>query len=711
MGKEIKRGAILRSIIFGLLMGLGAVIICVQTLKIKLLDGAEAKATIEKNFKKEEPIVARRGDILASDGRILACSVPNYRICMDPVAPNDDVFRAEIDELSRQLSNFFRDQSAAEYKRKITTARQNGRRYIVINTRRISYNEFKQVKTFALFRRGQNRGGFIVEENDERKMPFGILAARTIGKLFRENKDNLDGGMVGIEHSYNKELRGKNGVSNKTRITGKWINEEVVAPINGYDIVTTLDIDIQDVAESTLLRQLQRYNAEHGVALLMEVKTGAIRAIVNLHRSDDGTYTEDHYNYAIADRKEPGSTFKLATIMALLEDELIDVEDTINTFKGTYRIYDRTMRDSNSDHGGHGLISIREGFEASSNICFARLVEKYYKNDPQHFVDALRNLGLCDSLGIDIKGENATLIKNVSDKSWSGTTLPWMSIGYETEITPLQILTFYNAVANGGKMMRPMFVESIMQHGRVVEKKRPKVLRSSIASRKTISTVQELLKGVVEHGTAKNISGTPYKIAGKTGTAQIAHSDKGYTSGGTKDYLASFAGYFPADDPMYSCLVMVTSPQYVYYGNTVAGSVVKAIADRVYAAECRNGNIVNQPDIQYAKNMPSSKGGRAVDLKNVLDELGVPYVNAAETKSTWLSTTAQPEQIQTSTRRFVEGITPDVKGMGASDAVSLLESLGFQVKINGYGRVTSQSIPPGTTTIRGTVIQLNLTST
>lgn len=706
MASNMRKSITLRAAIFILILIAAMVVILVKALYIKVVDGDEYSKKIAKDSEREVPIESVRGDILAVDGRKLACSVPNYRIYMDPCAGGltNEVFNSEIGTLSQQLSAFFGDHSAEYYRKLISEARIKGRHYIQINSKRLSHNELKKVKEFAIFKLGKHKGGFIVEESDTRKLPFGLLAARTIGKLYNDKKK---GGMVGLENSYDKELRGENGISNNIRITGKWIKIEKKAPVDGQSIKTTIDIDIQDVAEHSLMQQLSLRNADHGVAILMEVKTGKVRAIVNLHRQADGTYSEDFYNYAIGELAEPGSTFKLATIMACLEDDLVDVNDTIDTFNGEYKFYDRTMRDSK--RGGHGKISIQRAFEVSSNVAFSRLVQNCYGNDPHRFIERLHDLGLCDTLGLEIKGEGKTHIKNVYDATWSGTSLPWMSIGYELQLTPLQLLTFYNAVANGGTMMKPMFVEEIIEHGRTVTRYRPKVLRNSIASRKTIRTVRELLKGVVENGTATNIKDTPYKIAGKTGTAQIAHDSQGYLKDGQKRYLASFAGYFPADNPMYSCIVMVYGPSNnVYYGNIVAGTVVKAIADRVYAAEYRTGNIKVSPEIELTDVYPYSKGGRIRDVKKVFSELEIPYNPDVTTE--WISTTAQDNQIKLKERHFVESIVPDVRGMGASDAVSLLEGMGLKVKLSGYGRVTSQQPAAGTKFFRGSLIQIQLSN-
>ena len=676
-----------------------------KAFKLKLVDGSRYGEQLKASADQSVTVEANRGDILASDGRKLACSVPSYRIFMDPCADGleDDVFDASIDELSQKLSQFFGDKSAREYRSQIAHARIKGRRYMPIGNRRLTYTELKQVREFPIFNRGANKGGFRPESDDYRRQPFGLLASRTIGKLYN---DKRKGGVIGLEHAYNDELRGHDGVSKKVRITGKWLDKEVIPPEDGRSIVSTIDIDIQDVAEHSLMKQLIRHNADHGVVVVMEVKTGAVRAIVNLHRQADGKYVEDYYNYAIGELAEPGSTFKLATVMACLEDGVIELDDTVNTFAGSYKIYDRVMRDSKK--GGHGTVTVREAFEVSSNIAFSRIVQKCYGSDPQRFVDALADLGLRDSLGIDLTGEGRTHIKNSNDPTWSGTTLPWMSIGYELQITPLHLLTFYNAVANNGTMMRPMFVEGIVEHGEMVERKKPTVLRSSICSGSTIRKARSLLKGVVDNGTARNISDTPYGIAGKTGTAQIAHGASGYSNYGSVSYLASFAGYFPADKPQYSCIVMVYGPSNnVYYGNVVAGSVFRNIADRIYAAGFRYGRETTVMPASLSAVMPYSKGGRTRYIRTVLDGLDMAY-SLKSRSAEWVSARAGADEVTLTGKHFVDNMVPDVRGLGASDAVGLLEEHGLQVSLIGLGRVVWQSIPAGTRYTKGTVIKLQL---
>ena len=702
---SIKQIIIRRFIVVYVLVVVLAFWVLFQFVKLKVFDGAEYMRNVRQITEKDITIEANRGDILAVDGRKLACSVPSYRIYMDLNAQGltDQVFNANVDALAHKLAAFFRDSPASVYKTRLKRARMQGNQYYLVNPRRVSYTEYQKIKEFPIFNLGPNKGGFIPEQSHHRKLPFGLLASRTIGKLYL---DKQQGGMVGIEHAYDEDLRGEDGISNLMRLSNRWIRYEQVAPEDGKSVVSTIDIDIQDVAEYSLMRQLKKHNAHHGVAILMEVKTGAVRAIVNLHRNADNQYIEDHYNYAIGEVSEPGSTFKLASIIAALEDGLVELDDTINTFKGAYRFYDRIMRDSKE--GGHGLVTVREAFENSSNIAISRIIDRAYGKQPERFLERLEDMGLADSLGIEIRGEGKPMIKDPSDKTWSGITLPWMSIGYEVMMSPLHMLTFYNAIANDGKMMRPRFVEGLMEHGTMVDRNRPYVLKSSICSHGTIQQVKELLKGVVENGTAKNIKGTPYGIAGKTGTDQIARGVGGYKYQGNVNYLASFAGYFPADNPLYSCIVVVTGPSNnVYYGNVVAGSVFKDIADRVYAAAYNNPEIEINYHIPDSKKLPQTKGGNKKELERVLRDLDLDIENR-KVEAQWVSAKAGDQSVKFKAKHFPEGIVPDVRGMGAKDAVSILDAAGLNVVISGVGRVVQQSIAAGQPHRKGATIYIRL---
>lgn len=649
-------------------------------------------------------VEANRGDILDEKGRKLACSVPSYRLYIDMLAEGltDHIFNQHVDSLSIQLSRFFRDKSPAVYKRDLQTARQQGRRYYMINPRRISFTELQKVSNFSLLRLGRNNSGFIPEQYDQRKLPFGSLASRTIGKLYGESSK---GGMIGLERAFDEPLKGTNGLSSMKRISGRWIPEVVVPPVEGLDLVTHLDIAIQDVAEHALRKQLIRQDAHHGVAILMEVKTGAVKAIVNLHRQGKGVYVEDHFNYAIGENAEPGSTFKLFAIMAALEDGVLRLTDSIDTGNGAFRFHDRIMRDSHP--GGYGWLSVKEVFEKSSNVGISQLIDKHYKSNPRKFVDRLYSMGLNKPLGIEIKGEGNPVVKYPGDGTWSGVTLPWMSIGYEVQMSPLHTLAFYNAVANRGKLVRPTFAKGLSRNGKMVERFPVDVINSSICSRSTIETVHRLLVGVVENGTATNIRNEKYSIAGKTGTAQVAKGTQGYKSGGV-EYQASFVGYFPADQPRYSCIVVVNAPSNnVYYGNIVAGSVFREIADRVYASDLQ----MNRKKIaeEYMANgvFPYSKGGTHDDLMMVYGELGFP-VGEKNVNTEWVSTQASESGIGLKPKPIPKGVVPSVIGMGARDAVSILENLGLHVQIQGVGRVTSQSLKAGTAYRSGNTVFLKL---
>jgi len=681
-----------------------AIVVFGKVIYLQLIEGEKYRSMELEMTSKERSIEANRGNILACDGRKLACSVPSYRIYMDLMAAGltDEVFNRDVDSLGICLSKFFKDKSASEYTRMLKKARIGKRRYFRVHPNRISFTDLKEVKEFPMFRLGLNKGGFIPEMYDQRKLPFGILASRTIGKLYGEKEK---GGMVGLERAYDHELKGKNGISTYTRISGHWIPEEVLPPENGNDVMTSIDIDIQDVAENSLKQQLVKHNAHHGVAILMEVQTGDIKAIVNLHRQSEGNYVEDYYNYAIGEATEPGSTFKLASVMVALEDGVLNLEDTIDTGNGTCKFYDRIMRDSH--HGGYGKITNRQAFEYSSNVGISKMVVEHYKSNPKKFIDRIYSMGLNEPHGLQIKGEDEPYIKYPGSESWSGVSLPWISIGYESKLTPLQILAFYNAVANNGVMVKPHFVKGIYRHGDLIKEYKTEILNPSICSLSTINKVHGLLMGVVEHGTATNLKNNNYKIAGKTGTAQIAKGSKGYKGGEGVQYQASFAGYFPADRPKYSCIVVVSGPSNnVYYGNVVAGSVFKAIADRVYASgvDMLNERVEKLPESGV---MPYSKGGTKNDLLTVFERINVA-IDGKNVEAKWISTSAKEHTIDFNRKSFASGLVPNVKGLGAKDAVVLLENMGLNVVVSGRGKVVEQSITAGSRISKGSRIIIKL---
>lgn len=480
-------------------------------------------------------------------------------------------------------------------------------------------------------------------------------------------------------------------------------DKDEVEPRDGNDLVTTLDINIQDVAEHSLEQHLREHNADHGCAVLMEVSTGAIKAIANLSRTKEGEYVEN-FNYAIAEASEPGSTFKLASLMAALQDGLIELTDTVNVGDGTATYYGKKMPDAHPPKSSK--LSIQQAFETSSNVGISRVIYQHYLKNPEAFVSRLKSFGLSQKLGLQIEGEGQPFIKNVTDKSWSGLSLPWISIGYESKLTPLQTLTFYNAVANNGRVVKPMFVSKVLNHGKVIREYSSEIIRDSIASPDVLAKARQLLEGVVQHGTASVLNKSPYKIAGKTGTAQIFNNKYGYDKE-HMTYQASFVGYFPADKPKYSCIVVVYAPSNdVYYGGAVAAPIFKEIADKVYS----NHLDMNESPIQtdsIVKSIPLAKAGQHKDLNKVLAKLNLTS-ESSDPDAYWVSVDARSTQLKTNERKTISGLVPNVVGMGLRDALYILENAGLNVRINGKGWVTRQSIQAGSRIKKGQQILIEL---
>ncbi|RUT78140.1 penicillin-binding protein [Ancylomarina longa] len=683
-----------------------AILVVVRVVVLQLFEGDKWRSKAQTISQRDVVVHANRGDICADDGRLLASSLPYYQIRMDFRASglSDAVFRANVDSLALKLSRFFKDKSAREYRNKLWNAKYHTKsnRYVLINRRRINYNELKQIKKFPLFRMGKNKGGLICEQENKRVQPHIDLATRTIGYLL-EGEGKRHVGKVGIEGAFESELKGIDGISLMQKMSGRWLPVNMVDPKDGNDLITTIDVNFQDVAESALHQQLIKYNADHGSAILMEVKTGAIKAIANLgFDSETKTYREI-YNYAIGEATEPGSTFKLASVMALLEDGYVGPMDSIDTGNGIYSYYKEKMRDSH--YGGFGKITVQEAFEKSSNVGISKLVYEHYKNKPRSFINRLYDFRLNETLGLDIRGEGIPEIKYPDDPTWSGVSLPWMSIGYSVKQTPLQTLTFYNAIANNGKMMKPRFVKELQYHGDVIQRFDTEVLKSKICSSETLKLVKNMLEGVVLRGTARNLRNTSYKIAGKTGTAQIADNNKGYAH---KVYQASFVGYFPADDPMYSCIVVINRPNKTkgFYGNQVAGPVFKTIADKVYAMTYSMHPVKDRKD-QSEPKVPLSLNGNKKDLDEVFDALNFVVVNK-EIPSRWVMTSRKDSIIEYKYRRVKKYLVPNVKGMGIQDALYILENAGLKVTVRGIGAVNSQSIRPGAYFKKGDRITIGL---
>ncbi|MCU0320463.1 MAG: transpeptidase family protein [Flavobacteriales bacterium] len=659
-----------RANIIYLLMVVFAAAIAVKLFTIQLLEGDKWRAKAEQVSTTYRTVQPDRGHIYSEDGRLLATSVPEYDVRMDMAADalTDELFNAHVDSLAWHLAQLFGDRTAADYERDLQQARARRERYHLVK-RKADHTQVQQLRTFPLYRLGRYKSGLVTEKRTVRVRPFGRLAARTVGYVLR------DSNMVGLEAGYDKWLKGTTGRRLERRLAGGvWMpvdNGEGVDPVPGTDIHTTIDLNLQDVAHAALERQLQKHGAQYGCVVVMEVATGKIKAISNLMKSSDSTYTEG-LNHAIAEATEPGSTFKLASLLVGIEDGLIDPADTVNTNGGKVRFRDRWMHDSHE--GGYGRISVERAFEVSSNTGISLAVTKAYGDKPKQFIEGLRR---------------------------------WISIGYETLFTPLQILTFYNAVANDGRMMQPYLVDRVSRNGRTVKSFEPVVLNERIASKRTLEVARRMLVNVVDTGTATNLKGAHFSIAGKTGTAQIARQG-GYKQNGVS-YQASFAGYFPADAPKYSCIVVVNGPTMSgYYGNVVAGPIFKEIADKIYS----NRLELQQPTQLAAvdqRRMPVSLSGHAGDLRVALEGLGLPVQVQGDAQ--WVTTQAADSAVVLAPRGIPDASlerVPNVLGMGLKDALFLLENAGLRVRVAGNGMVKRQSIQPGSNARTGTTILIEL---
>ncbi|MCF8462221.1 MAG: transpeptidase family protein [Flavobacteriales bacterium] len=682
------------------LMCVFAIAIVARVAQIQFVEGEKWKEKAETQTTAFREIEASRGNIFATDGSLLATSEPIYEIRWDAAVPtlSDDYFNEHIGKLSRQLSGLFGDKSAESYKRELTKARLNKSQYYLIK-RKVGHKELKALREFEIFNLGKYSGGLIYNQNSKRAMPFKQLAARTIGY-------DQPGTSVGLEGAYSTELAGVGGKRLMRKIAGgNWkplSDENEIEPEDGSDLVTTIDINIQDVAQNALLNQLQKHGAHHGCAILMEVQTGNIKAIANLTSQGDGSYAET-YNYAIGSTTEPGSTFKLASLLCLLEDGFVDITDSVDIEGGIKRFHNATMKDSKT--GVYNKITVAKVFEISSNVGVSKLVNQYYQKDPQKLIDRMVAMGLDNPLGLEIPGEGKPSIPSPKDASWSGISLPWMSIGYEVLQTPIQILAFYNAIANDGKMVRPKFVNSITKHGTVVKEFPTVVLKERICSQKTVDKLKLMMEGVVEHGTASNLKHANYKIAGKTGTAQIS---KGGSYHKDKSYQASFVGYFPADKPRYTCIVVIDSPtSSVYYGNVVAGPIFKEISDKVYSTQVKMLEEVETDPLLANSIIPFSKISEKHDLVKAFETLNIK-TDVKDPDAKWALASSDSNSVNIIEREVIENLVPRVIGMGAMDALFLLENSGLKVSMVGSGVVRQQSITPGTRTMRGNEIILQL---
>ncbi len=637
-----------------------AILVLGKLFYIQFKEGAELRLKSQHDALREINIEADRGNILSSDGKLLAASMPVYDVFFDPGTVKAEDFNSNVALLANKLPSVFPSRNSRQWESYLKQNRAKGSRYVRLGED-ISFTELQKLKSFPIFNLGRYKGGLIYEQKNYRKMPLGKIAERTIGY------DHYRG-QTGIEGAFSNYLSGTDGKRLKQKVSrGIWkpvTGSYEIEPEDGLDIVTTIDTKIQDIVHHELLKALEQYEADHGCAVIMDVKTGAIKGIANLGRTKDGTYFEKR-NYAVWESTEPGSTFKLASVMVAIEDGLIDTNTRVDTENGIYEIHGSKVKDSNyrNGKGGYGVISVSRAFELSSNVGIVKLIYDKYGNDPQRFVDRLYTLGLHKTLDLPIKGEGAPKIPKPSDASWSKITLPWMSFGYQVSLTPLQLLTFYNAVANNGVMIKPRFVESISKHGKIVQQNEVQVLNPAICSQETLSKIKPMLEGVVLRGTATNIENDQVTIAGKTGTCQLQ-----YWKAETREYQASFAGYFPTDNPQYSCIVVINKPNNHrgYYGSAVAAPVFKAIAQ----------NIFQDTPQEWSKPQNPSPN--------------------------WLAENDEaPLEIK-------QNVIPNLKGKNGYEVLSELENNGYRVKVSGNGKVRWQYPPAGTPVNQNALIELKL---
>lgn len=658
-----------------------------------------------------------RGNILSCDGRLMAGSLPEYSMFMDFKAGGDDnkeldsLWKVKVDSICEGLHEIFPMKTAAEFKSDLEKGRAKGSRHWPVWKGRVSYNTFSEVKKLPVFNLSAYRGGFHYEKFNARQRPFGSLAKRTIGDLYGAK----DTAQFGLELSYDSILRGKTGKKSRQKVRNKFLDITIQDPVNGADIVTTIDVNIQDLAERALIDELKKVNGNVGVAMVMEVKTGDVKAIVNMTKCADGGYYEIK-NSAVSDLLEPGSVFKTASLMVALDDGVVDTTYTVDTGNGIFDMHGAKMRDHNWHRGGYQVLTLPQTLEYSSNIGVSRIIDKYYGKNPEKFVQGLDRIGIREDLMLPIAGYAPPRIRMPEKNgrgqytNWSKTALAWMSIGYETQVPPISTLTFYNAIANNGTMMRPRFVKAVVKDGQVLQEFPPQVIKQHICKDKTLHEIQTMLEHVVSQGLGKKAGSTSFKVAGKTGTAQISKGASGYKSG-TMNYLLSFVGFFPADAPRYSCIVCIQKPglpassgfSALVFHNIAEGIMAKSL--KLDVSDARDSLSVFMPEV---------KGGNLAAADYVLKYLGInarkdwsidptdghPVWGRAEWSPTALALEQQPA--------CTDDVVPDVSGMGARDAVFALERRGVRVKLEGRGKVALQSLPPGHKISKGETCTLQL---
>lgn len=671
----------------------------------------------ERQKRDSVTVKPNRGNILSCTGQLLASSLPEFKIYMDFVAlkeaKSDSLWDVKVDSICNGLHKIFPDKSAAEFKQHLSEGKAKMKRHWAIYNERINYNTFCEVKDLPMFKLNSNKSGFHWEEFNARQRSYGSLAGRTIGAMYGAK----DTARFGLELSYDSILRGTNGIVHRRKVRNKFLDITDTPPIDGADIVTTLDVSMQDLAERSVINELKEINGNVGVAIVMEVKTGDIKAIVNMEKCFDGQYREIH-NHAVSDLLEPGSVFKPASLLVALDDGVVDTTLHVETGSGVWQMYGRDMKDHNWRKGGYGLLTFAQTLWYSSNIGVSRIIDDHYKNNPEKFVQGIHRLGLADDLKIPLVGATPARIRMPHKNShgqydnWSKTALPWMSIGYETQVPPISTLTFYNALANNGTMMRPRFVTKVVKNGETIMEFPPEVMHEHIAKDASIKKMQTILEQVVSIGLGKKAGSPNFKVAGKTGTAQMSKGAGGYKSG-VVNYLLSFAGYFPADNPRYSCIVCIQKSGLPASGGGMSGKVFHEISEGIMAQSLKL-------DVKDARDsasifVPQVKDGNILAADYVLTHLGI---NA---KTTWSGNSFAGKPIwgkaETIGNKYIKlekqkqygkGTVPDVIGLGARDAVYQMESRGIRAQIYGRGKVVKQTLIPGTLIKKGATCSITL---
>ncbi|MDD4428124.1 MAG: penicillin-binding protein [Paludibacter sp.] len=684
-----------------------------KIVQIQFFERDEWMKLAEKQKISDITVKPKRGNIFAVDGRLLASSIPTYYVYMDlrvPALNKDDgrLFYENLDSLSLSLSKFFGDKSTVQYKRILLNAFKKQDGNLLLHPKRISYAQLKDLRKLPLYRFGRNRSGLFTREFVRRVKPFGSLASRTIGDVYA---DEVKGGRSGIEGSFNEQLLGIPGVSTRQKVANKYIETVEVEPVDGLDVYTTLDIEIQDIAEKALRDTIGALGAKSGCIVLMEVQTGEVKAMVNLDYDEKSDSYYEGKNHALTDRMEPGSTFKVASLIAVLDEGKVKINDVFDVGNGVFPIANRLMKDHNYHRGGYGRLHVNEIIQASSNVGVSKMVIKSFADKPEKYIEKLYDLRLNDSLPLQMKGVAKPWIKHPKkDKNeWYKTSLAWISIGYESKIPPIYTLTLFNAIANDGKMVKPLFVKAVKRNEEVVLAYETEVLKQSICKPQTLKEVQQTLKEVVDgkFATAKTAQSKIVRIAGKTGTAQISQGGLGYRAGQTR-HNVSFCGYFPADNPKYSAIVVLTAPEGAPSGGRMAGSIFKKVAERTmlmkssWSPDClANDSVRKQPYL------PEVKSGNSFALKKVVDELALPLENP-ELRGWVKQTSNEGNLLSLDTYKIQKGLVPDVCGMGVKDAFYMLGALGLDVRVKGRGKVIAQSLKPGTLLREGSIIELEL---